>query len=70
LNSPHHAQISFNIHVFPISEDGSLIPERLPNEELEKFGIKDKAIFNISGYNKENCIEKIKKVLESLKYEE
>ncbi len=70
MNQPHHAQIVFSINVFPISQDGSLVPEKLSNDELQEFGIKNKAIFNITGYNKEDCIKKIKEVLESLKYEE
>lgn len=69
-DGPHHAQILFNINIFPISEDGSLLPEKLTTEELQKFGITDKAIFNISGYSKEDCIKKTKEVLEKLKYEE
>jgi hypothetical protein len=70
VERPHHAQICFNINIFPMSQDGSLIPKKLSNNELEQFGIKDKAIFNITGYNKEDCIKKLKEVLESLKYEE
>lgn len=70
MNGPHNAQISFTIHVFPMSIDGSLLPDRLPNEELKEFGITDKAVFNIVGYNKEDCIRKIKEALESLHYEE
>jgi len=70
MHKPHHAQISFNIQIFPLSQDGSIIPEQVPNEELEKLGIKNKAIFNISGYNLENCVKKIKETLENLRYEE
>jgi len=70
MDKPHHAQIRFQIQVFPISQDGSIVPEPVSNNELEKLGIKDKAIFNISGYNLENCVKKIKDTLESLKYEE
>ena len=47
MDKPHHAQISFNIQVFPMSQDGSIIPEQIPREELEKLGITSKAIFNI-----------------------
>lgn len=70
MDRPYHAQICFNIQVFPLSQDGSIIPEEVSNEELEKLGIKNKAIFNISGYNLENCIKKTKETLENLKYEE
>lgn len=70
MENPYHAQIAFNINIFPVSQDGSLIPEKLSNDELQEFGIRDKAIFNITGYNKEDCIKKLKEVLESLKYEE
>lgn len=70
MDGPHNAQILFTIHVFPMSTDGSLLPDMLPSEELKEFGITNKAVFNIVGYNKADCIKKVKEVLESLHYEE
>lgn len=67
---PHHAQISFTIHVFPVLPDGSLVPTPLTSAELEEAGIKQKAVFNITGFNKEDCINKIREALSKINYAE
>jgi hypothetical protein len=70
MDSPHYAQIKFTIDVFPVLPDGSLDPNRLTQAELNKLGITNTAVFGVEGYNKENCISKLKQVLGGLKYEE
>jgi len=37
MDKPHHAQIRFQIQIFPMSQDGSIVPEPVANNELEKF---------------------------------
>lgn len=66
---PYHAQISFTINIFPTLPDGSLIPQPITSSELEELGIKQKAVLNITGFNKQDCIEKIKEALSRIKYE-
>lgn len=67
---PYHAQISFTINIFPTLSDGSLVPQPLTKTELEECGIKSKAVFNITGFNKEDCIQKIREALSKINYAE
>lgn len=67
---PYHAQISFTINIFPTLPDGSLVPSPLTASELEELGIKPKAVFNITGFNKEDCITKIREALSKINYAE
>lgn len=68
-NRPHHAQIHFKINVFPIGQNGEILPEKVNQSELEAYGIKENAVFNISGYNLEDCINNIREALKKLNYE-
>ena len=68
--SPYYAQINFTIDVFPVMEDGSLGPNKLTVSDLEAEGIGPRARFGIQAFTKSDCIEKLKKVLAGLKYEE
>lgn len=69
VSPPYYAQINFQIDVFPMRSDGSLNPDKLTKAELESYDISDNAIFGINGFSKDDCIKKIKEVLQRLKYE-
>lgn len=69
-NQPHYAQINFTIDVFRVNPDGSLDPSKMTNHELEAHGILNKAIFGVQGFSQADCINKLKQVLEGLKYDE
>lgn len=66
---PHYAQINFSIEIRKVLPDGSLESSTISKKELSKYGISDKAVFAIQGYDKADCIQKIKQVLGGLKYE-
>lgn len=66
---PHYAQINFHIDVFKVMPDGSLDPKKMSKRELEKYGIAETAIFGIEGFDKADCIKKVKEVLGGLRYE-
>jgi len=70
LSEPHYAQINFTIDVFPLMQDGSLSPNKLTVSDLEAENIGPRASFGIQGFTRADCIEKLKKVLMELKYEE
>ena len=66
---PHFAQIVFNVKIHKKLPDGSLDSRVVSSDELHKYGITSKAIFSVEGYDKVDCITKVKKVLEKLHYE-
>jgi|JI10StandDraft_1071094.scaffolds.fasta_scaffold1350135_2 hypothetical protein len=66
---PHHAQIHFVINIFPMGKSGEILPEKVSDSVLEDAGIKKNAVFNISGYSLEDCINNIREALRSIKYE-
>lgn len=70
MDAPHYAQIKFSVDIFPVLPDGSLDPNKLTKAEVEKLGITNTAVFGVEGFNKEDCINKLRQVLEGLKYEE
>jgi len=63
---PHQATVTFNISVHKILDDGSLDPLPVREQELKKFGINTKAVLVLDGYDKANCIAKVKEKLEKL----
>ena len=67
---PHLAQIVFTVNVHKKLPDGSLDPHTVSSADLNKHGISQKAIFSIEGYDKLDCITKVKEVLEQLHYEQ
>lgn len=69
MEAPHYAQIKFSIDIFKVLPDGSLDPNKLTNADLEKLGITNTAVFGVEGFNKEDCVKKLRQVLEGLKYE-
>lgn len=70
MESPCYAQIKFSIDVFKVLPDGSLDPNKLTAAELDSLGITNTAIFGVDGFNKQDCVKKIKEVLGGLKYGE
>ena len=66
---PHIAEISFDIRMSKVLQDGTIDTSLVSNKEMEKYGISNKAIFTVRGIDKIDCFKKIKQVLEALKYE-
>jgi hypothetical protein len=67
--SPYYARITFHIDIFPMMQDGSIHPAKLPISELEAHNITNTAVFGITGFTKEDCINKLLEVLKKLEYE-
>lgn len=69
-NNPYYAQINFHIDIFPVMHDGSLdTSKKLSIAEMEGLKISHKAVFGVQGFNRDDCISKLKQVLERLSYE-
>jgi hypothetical protein len=67
---PYYARITFNIEVFPMMQDGSIHPSKLTESDLINNNISPIGIFNIYGFNKEDCIKKVLESLNKVKYDE
>lgn len=66
---PHIAIIKFNVFVHRLLPDGSIDPEVIDCSDLgEKYQIGQLGEFTITGYDKWNCVSKLKTVLEGLRY--
>ncbi len=65
---PHVGVVKFSIYVHRILPDGSIDPEVINCADLFKdHEISNQAEIYIEGYDKWNCVEKIKQKLEGLK---
>lgn len=65
---PHIAIIKFNVFVHRLLPDGSIDPEVIDCSDLaDQYKIGKLGEFTITGYDKWNCVEKLKKTLEGLK---
>lgn len=65
---PHVGVVKFSIYVHRILPDGSIDPEIINCSDLFKdHQISNQAEIYIEGYDKWNCVEKIKQKLEGLK---
>lgn len=69
-DNPFYAQINFYIDIYPVSEDGSLLPNKLTSTELQEAEISYLGTFGIHGFNLEDCIKKLKESLSKINYEE
>lgn len=64
--APHTALITMNIKIHEILEDGQVNPRYLSNEEMEKFGITEKAILRVDGFDKFDCVKKMIELFQKL----
>jgi len=64
---PHMGLLKFNIFIHRVLEDGSIDPQPVDcTDEFQKLGMTNLGEINVTGYDKNNCIEKVKTLLESL----
>lgn len=68
--TPFYAQVNFYIDIFPVGEDGSLLPNKLTQTELKDSGISYLGTFGVHGFNLEDCINKLNESLSKIKYDE
>jgi hypothetical protein len=65
-NLPHKAIIGINIYVHEVLKNGDLDPIPASNEELARYNIGQSAKIAVSGFDRADCIKKVKEVLEKL----
>jgi len=65
-DAPHTAVIKIQIRVHKTFKDGSLDPNPIKTDELNKYGIGPFADMKIEGFDKTDCIKKVKERLEKL----
>ena len=63
---PHTAIIKFHIGVHKVVEDNNLDPVPVSEQELAKYGMKKFASISVSGFDKADCMKKVKEKLEKL----
>jgi hypothetical protein len=64
---PHMGLVRFNIFIHRVLDDGSIDPEVVDcNDEFQKLGMTNLGEIHVTGYDKNNCIEKVKDILENL----
>ena len=65
-NLPHKAIIHIGIAVHEVLRNGDLDPIPASEEELARYGIGRHAKMTVDGFNRADCIKKIKELLEKL----
>lgn len=63
---PHVAVLTFRIEVREVDKDGIMGQSVLGRNELNKFGMSDKAQIHVKGATESECIQKVKTLLENL----
>ena len=57
--APHVALITMDIRIHELLESGDVNPKSLSKEELDKFGITEKAILRVDGFDRFDCLKKM-----------
>lgn len=63
---PHIAVLTFRIEVREVQPNGIMGESVLGRNELQKFGMSDKAQIHVMGGTESECIQKVKNLLENL----
>jgi hypothetical protein len=65
--SPHTGIIRFNIFIHRVLDDGSIDPEIIECvEDFKGNQMANRGEISVMGFNKQDCISKVKKLLEAL----
>lgn len=65
--SPHCVQLSVQIAIYPRLKDGSLDSMPLTYEQMQEYGLKERVLFEIEGFDKFEAIRKTHEVLNGIK---
>ena len=57
--APHVALITMDIRIHELLESGDVNPKSLSKEELDMFGITEKAILRVDGFDRFDCLKKM-----------
>jgi hypothetical protein len=63
----HKAIIVLKVTVHEILESGEFDAHLVSQEDLAKYDIKSKAVITVEGYDKNNCLKRLKDKLNDLK---
>jgi hypothetical protein len=64
---PHIGILKVNLYIHRMLDDGSVDPEIVDcTEEFQNLKMTNKGEIHVVGYDKKDCIEKVKNMLESL----
>lgn len=63
-DKPHKAVILFNLEVHGVKDTGECDGRTLTREDLEQFGLKHKFTRTVNGFDKHECLRKLKELLD------
>ena len=55
--SPHVALITMNIKIHEVMENGDVNPRHLSEKDLDKFGLSEKALLRVDGFDRFDCVK-------------
>ena len=67
--APHVALITMDIRIHELLESGDVNPKSLSKEELAKFGITEKAILRVDGFDRFDCLKKMIELFQKISKE-
>ena len=57
--APHAALITMNIKIHEVMVNGDVNPRYLSKDDLDKFGISEKALLRVDGFDRFDCVKKM-----------
>jgi hypothetical protein len=63
----HKAVILMNIEIHEVLDSGECSGKPVSAEELKKFGITGKSVQQLTGENKDDCLKKLKRLIDEFK---
>ena len=64
--APNVALITMNVKIHELLETGDVNPKCLSKEQLDKFGITEKAILRVDGFDRFDCVKKMIEVFQKI----
>jgi hypothetical protein len=64
--APHVALITMDIKIHELLNSGDVNPRYLSNEELDKFGITNRAVLRVNGFDRFDCIKKLIEIFQTI----
>ena len=64
--APHVALITMDIKIHELLNSGDVNPRYLSNEELVKFGITNRAVLRVNGFDRFDCIKKLIEIFQTI----
>lgn len=65
-DKPHKAILLINLEVHSVNDKGECEGRVLTRQELSEYGIKPKFTATINGFDKHNCLVKLKEIIDKL----